>query len=711
VRLPRARRSVDVEGDGDAAEYRASLDWLLHGDLGRIDVYTLEGTAASASTKVALYDAASQLIASLEDDGGMGDSGSESWYSEALATAKPLSAAAAACVADQSTTTPPSSPSAVSATSAASVYLGSNGSAARRADSAMALLQDAFIGTGDRLRGQSAITTFINSAPRVPVLPTPLSSIAVPKAKITIPKVGARPTKSAITALQKFHTLADVDSGVEDSDFEDDAPQTTRVAPIGLSSSDDSDSDSDDSHAQPGPASTASDDDDHDDDDDDHDDDDDEYESIEEAEPFDMAPVPDREVDVTALSKGECLQYFDPVCSKLSDFLYLGSRVPAMNKMVLEENGITHILNAAGTVVPDCFPDDFEYTTLALADGQKEDISCLFYPIMERIEKVRREGKRMYVHCHAGVSRSSSFCIIYIMWANNWAFYKCHESVKRIRQTVNPNPGFMAQILKWWKHANEEELTTSILYRLVVHSNDTSLVCPRRVTESLSAAALDPRGVFVLHDGPNDVLSVWYGNTSSNVLREAAPDIIRMFRKYEVAAGRCLAVEIVQGGETPEFWAALGEPETGPLDPVVERREYDVNYGSVDFSRTRVMDDPFGVGATDSGTQLYIFPNNFMLSSVTKVDYERLYPPFDQADLMTNCLLLLYDSDLPQKHVYVWLGNQFDTPGAEDPEEFANDAAGHFIEKFDLSVVKPAKWTVVHESQEPPEFWTLFDNA
>lgn len=34
------------------------------------------------------------------------------------------------------------------------------------------------------------------------------------------------------------------------------------------------------------------------------------------------------------------------------------------------------------------------------------------------------------------------------MWKNNWPFLKTHEHVKAIRQTVNPNGGFIGQLLE-----------------------------------------------------------------------------------------------------------------------------------------------------------------------------------------------------------------------------------------------------------------------
>jgi len=61
-----------------------------------------------------------------------------------------------------------------------------------------------------------------------------------------------------------------------------------------------------------------------------------------------------------ALKAGK-LRHFDPICSKITDNLYLGSETVAKNKDLLQENGVTHILNCAGSICPVYHPTDFTY--------------------------------------------------------------------------------------------------------------------------------------------------------------------------------------------------------------------------------------------------------------------------------------------------------------------------------------------------------------
>ena len=52
---------------------------------------------------------------------------------------------------------------------------------------------------------------------------------------------------------------------------------------------------------------------------------------------------------------------FDPICSEITERLFLGSETVAKDSKLLKKHGITHILNCAGTVCPEYFPTMFQY--------------------------------------------------------------------------------------------------------------------------------------------------------------------------------------------------------------------------------------------------------------------------------------------------------------------------------------------------------------
>ena len=57
----------------------------------------------------------------------------------------------------------------------------------------------------------------------------------------------------------------------------------------------------------------------------------------------------------------------------------------------------------------------------------------------------------MLVHCHAGVSRSATVCMAYVMKSLNYDLRSAYDFVKRKRSCVSPNLHFMGQLLEFEK--------------------------------------------------------------------------------------------------------------------------------------------------------------------------------------------------------------------------------------------------------------------
>ena len=59
-----------------------------------------------------------------------------------------------------------------------------------------------------------------------------------------------------------------------------------------------------------------------------------------------------------------------------------------------------------------------------------------------------RRGRRVLVFCHMGISRSASICIGYFMKFYNMTFSQGELFVKRKRDIIYPNSGFVQQLKK-----------------------------------------------------------------------------------------------------------------------------------------------------------------------------------------------------------------------------------------------------------------------
>jgi protein-tyrosine phosphatase len=86
---------------------------------------------------------------------------------------------------------------------------------------------------------------------------------------------------------------------------------------------------------------------------------------------------------------------------------------------------------------------DIEFHEVIWAEDMPNfDLSRYFDKCLNFIEKCRKKTN-VLVHCFAGVSRSASIIIAYLMKINGWTVEKSFNFVRDKRRVIGPNPGFM----------------------------------------------------------------------------------------------------------------------------------------------------------------------------------------------------------------------------------------------------------------------------
>ncbi|KAK2890545.1 hypothetical protein Q8A67_013188 [Cirrhinus molitorella] len=129
-------------------------------------------------------------------------------------------------------------------------------------------------------------------------------------------------------------------------------------------------------------------------------------------------------------------------------FLYLGSAYHASRKDMLDMLGITALINVSSNC-PNHFEDHFQYKSIPVEDNHKANISSWFNEAIEFIDSVRNKGGRVFVHCQAGISRSATICLAYLMRTNRVKLEEAFEFVKQRRSIISPNFSFMGQLLQF----------------------------------------------------------------------------------------------------------------------------------------------------------------------------------------------------------------------------------------------------------------------
>ena len=101
--------------------------------------------------------------------------------------------------------------------------------------------------------------------------------------------------------------------------------------------------------------------------------------------------------------------------------LFLANWRAAEDIEQLEGNKITHILTVACDIQPK-HPEKFQYKVIDVEDIHYVDLKQHFNECIEFIDKCLESGGRIVVHCAAGVSRSATITIAYLMIKNKWKF-------------------------------------------------------------------------------------------------------------------------------------------------------------------------------------------------------------------------------------------------------------------------------------------------
>ncbi|XP_023076812.1 dual specificity protein phosphatase 22 isoform X1 [Piliocolobus tephrosceles] len=130
--------------------------------------------------------------------------------------------------------------------------------------------------------------------------------------------------------------------------------------------------------------------------------------------------------------------------------LYIGNFKDARDAEQLSKNKVTHILSVHDSARP--MLEGVKYLCIPAADSPSQNLTRHFKESIKFIHECRLRGESCLVHCLAGVSRSVTLVIAYIMTVTDFGWEDALHTVRAGRSCANPNVGFQRQLQEFEKH-------------------------------------------------------------------------------------------------------------------------------------------------------------------------------------------------------------------------------------------------------------------
>lgn len=115
----------------------------------------------------------------------------------------------------------------------------------------------------------------------------------------------------------------------------------------------------------------------------------------------------------TSVSTNEDLFRFPSII--LDDFLYLGDLRNRRDVCLLRAWNIRNIISVIEYKVKEEISNEFNVMWINLQDCMSANIGQYFDQTNELIESSRSKNQKVFVHCQAGVSRSASIILAYLL--------------------------------------------------------------------------------------------------------------------------------------------------------------------------------------------------------------------------------------------------------------------------------------------------------
>ncbi|VDO04354.1 unnamed protein product [Rodentolepis nana] len=135
-----------------------------------------------------------------------------------------------------------------------------------------------------------------------------------------------------------------------------------------------------------------------------------------------------------------------PLPTAVLPHLLIGCQADAMSAEVCADFGVTHVINVSADGEMSPHVASCRFLRIPIHDNGKADIVQYFDKAFAFLDSAKRSGGRVLIHCFAGISRSPTLAIAYLMHNQRITFDEAYNRVKLLRPKISPNFNFIGQL-------------------------------------------------------------------------------------------------------------------------------------------------------------------------------------------------------------------------------------------------------------------------
>ena len=128
--------------------------------------------------------------------------------------------------------------------------------------------------------------------------------------------------------------------------------------------------------------------------------------------------------------------------NQITDTIYLGNIDAAFNIKKLKKLGIKKVLTVMSAFGNHYSESQFVHKSIDVTDDFNSNLIRHFKECLLFIDG----NDKVFVHCAAGMSRSPTVVIAYLMWKRRLSLNDAINFVKKKRPEISPNLSFMKQL-------------------------------------------------------------------------------------------------------------------------------------------------------------------------------------------------------------------------------------------------------------------------